>query len=445
MSIILGTAATGAKFTPLNHCDSGDPMLDRICRGDDIPVTTEALARELQSLYSLGCRYFHYHARNSETREQTTHSRVYARVGRMIRSICPNMLVSFGASRNGTEVLQNISSYGEWERVSHAALPLQEGGAHFVTTQAAIELQVICDLERKLSRRITPEYVESSAFVDDIKAYSPSADEEKSNLETNSTSNGGDYGSSSPAIQLETYSRAINARNTEKLLHEVEWVQFARSFAMTRMAIERPEIKLGGNGRLNIILLFGFSPRLPFPATYEEFKSVVLAAKSLERDLVTGEKQRTVTISAGAAVLPQHAAQNVRELDVGPFRGEKACALRRLATWAAQPDSGVDILRSGMEDTPYEMHLERGISPTSNIRLCKIAIMECHRNGATIETDQKVVSARLGTVDCRQGLASTSLPHLRLTSKEGQSTRATEKGVVQSINLSRHCALRRWE
>jgi len=265
MSVILGSAVTGAKFTPLNHHDTGNIVMDRICRGDDIPVGERELARETRALYNLGCRYFHYHARNFETREQTTENCFYARVGRLVRSICPEMLVSFGASRNGSEVIKNISRHGEWERVSQAAIPLQEGGAHFVTTQAAIELQVICDLERKLGRRIEPGHVESAAFLEEVWTYTPSAHVESMVLETNSTANGGNYGLSSPAAQIEVYSRAIKARNDAHLLHEVEWVQFARSFAMTRMAIERPEIGLGGNGHLNVTILFGFSPRLPFP------------------------------------------------------------------------------------------------------------------------------------------------------------------------------------
>jgi hypothetical protein len=294
MSLVLGTAVTGAKFTPRNHPQTGTPVFDRICRGDDIPVSENDLTQQACSLYFAGCRYFHYHARNFETREQTTLNAVYSRVSSIVRLMCPDMLISFGASRNGAEVLHNIANRGEWERVSQAALPLQYGGAHFVTTQAAIELQIICQLERKLGRRIDAEYAKSAKFLADIHAYCPSTQVEEAALETNSTANGGNYGSSSPATQIEVYSRAINARNTRNLLHEVEWVQFDRSLAMTRMAIERPEIRLGGNGRLNITILFGFSPRLRFPETYEEFKQVVDAARSLERDLVTGEKRRTI-------------------------------------------------------------------------------------------------------------------------------------------------------
>jgi len=123
---------------------------------------------------------------------------------------------------------------------------------------------------------------------------------------------------------------------------------------------------------------------------------------------MSGEKRRAVTISAGAAVLPQHAAQHVGEVDIGPSRGERACALRRLAAWVGQPNSGVDILRSGMEDTPYEMHPEKGPLPTSNARLCEITMEECLRNGVEVEVDQAAIAARLGTVGCGQGLTTRS-------------------------------------
>jgi len=395
MLTVLGSAVTGAKFTPMNHRETANPLMDRICRGDDVPISEEEIEREAQSLYRLGCRYFHYHARNFKTREQTTDSRVYSRIGSLLRAWLPDMLVSFGASRNGSEVMESIATNGEWERVSQAALGLEQGGAHFVTTQAAIELQIICELERRLGRPLDPEFVLGKGFLDLLHSYIPSEEVDRMDLETNSTAGGGNYGSTSPAVQYRVLARAIAARDACGLLHEVEWVQFARSLAMTRMAVEQPDIGLGGNGRLNITILFGFSPRLPFPETYADFKQVVAAAKSLELDLATGQRRRTVTVSVGAAVLPQHAARHVRALDIGRFRGRNACALRRLATWAAQPDSGVDILRSGMEDTPYEMHPDSGLRPANNVRLCEIAAEEFTQNGGQIATDAAGVASRL--------------------------------------------------
>ena len=148
-TLILGCASTGAKFTPLNHAPTGDDLLDRICTGESIPTALDDVANEAADLYRMGCRYYHYHARNPITREQTTDNEVYQRVSRDVQRRCKDMLLSFGASRNGAEVQHNIREFGEWERVSQCALPLHLGGAHFVTIQAAIELQVICDVERK--------------------------------------------------------------------------------------------------------------------------------------------------------------------------------------------------------------------------------------------------------------------------------------------------------
>jgi uncharacterized protein (DUF849 family) len=394
-SLILGCCSTGAKYTPLNHRNTGDPILDRICNGEDIPVSAERVRDELIQLYALGCRYYHYHARNFATGEQTTDNRVYERIGRMAQALCPDMLLSFGASRNSQEVIGNIGRLGEWERVSQTDLPLAEGGAHFVTMQAAIELQIIRDLEDQ-GLVMTLEYIESEAFLRDIERYLPSTRAEDVRLETNSTANGSNYGRSSPFVQMETYGRAIRARRRQGLCDEVEWVQFLRSYAMTRLAIERHDLALAGHGQLNITLLFGFSPKLPFPTSYDEFRAVVAAAKRLERDPRTGERRRRVSISVGAAVLPQQARKALAPLDVGPDRGRELCAVRRLVAYAAQPDSDVDVLRVGMEDTPYVVDRDGAIRPTTNIELCDVAVEEIDRHGATLVCDPALVHARLG-------------------------------------------------
>lgn len=149
-TLILGCCSTGAKYTPLNHHPSGDAVLDRICTGVDIAITEEEIAREVEELTNLGCRYYHYHGRNPLTREQTTDNDIYRRISLLVQRLSPDMLISFGASRNGREVIQRISANGEWERVSHAGLSLGAGGAHFITMQAAIELQIVCGLEDRI-------------------------------------------------------------------------------------------------------------------------------------------------------------------------------------------------------------------------------------------------------------------------------------------------------
>ncbi len=68
---------------------------------------------------------------------------------------------------------ENIRRFGEWEQVSHCAIPLHLGGAHFVTIQAAIELQVICELEKQ-GASSTSTYASSPAFLADLRDYQPS-------------------------------------------------------------------------------------------------------------------------------------------------------------------------------------------------------------------------------------------------------------------------------
>ncbi|GGF45436.1 hypothetical protein GCM10011611_59830 [Aliidongia dinghuensis] len=379
----------------MNHRNTGDKILDEICNGERIAVGIEEIRAELRRIHGIGCRYYHYHARNFMTREQTTDNSVYRDIGSDALSRHPDLVLSYGASRNGPEVIENISRFGEWERVSHADLPIDAGGAHFITMQAAIELQILRDFE-DAGRLVTAEYAQSPAFLADIAGYVPSTRAEDVKLETNSTANGGNYGRSSPAIQLETYAAAVEARRRRGLFDEVEWVQFERSLAMTRFAIEHEAVRLADRGQLNITLLFGFSPKLPFPTSYAEFRAVVAAAKGLERDLETGERRRQVTISVGAAVLPQHAAKAVGPLDVGRDRGRRVTALQRLAAYAAQEDSEVDVLRVGMEDSPYLLSEDGAIRPTSNVELCEVAAEELHRHGVAVLTDGARVAGRLG-------------------------------------------------
>jgi uncharacterized protein (DUF849 family) len=395
--LILGCAATGAKFTPHNHRKTGDQVLDAICAGAAIKNSPAEAVAEAAALYELGCRYYHYHARNPFTGEQATDSAIYAMVSRGIQRRCPDMVLSFGASRNGPEVRDNIEAFGEWERVSQCGLPLHLGGAHFVTIQAAVELQVVIDLERRLGiGQFDPVAAADRAFVAAVADHAPAAEIRAASLDSYSTSGGADYGKTSPRIQFEVYRNAVRERMRLNLFHEVEWVQWGRSMAMTRYAVEHPRIRLGGSGQINIALLFGFSPRMPFPADYHEFKDVVAAAKSLECDAgAPSPKRRRVTVTVGAAVLPQHASGHIAPLDVGPRRGTPACALRRLACWAAQPDSGVDVLRVGMEDTPYAVTDGGRLRLADNADLLALAIDEVVGNGAGILLDGPSVSRQL--------------------------------------------------
>lgn len=405
-TMILGCASTGAKFTPNNHRKTGDSLLDNISTGAAIKTSPQAISAEAEALYGLGCRYYHYHARNPVTHEQTTDNDVYQQVSRAVQRRCPEMLLSFGGSRNGKEVRENISKFGEWERISQSALPLHLGGAHFVTMQAAVELQMICEIERRYGEQQTMD-TSHDGFSRIISSYVASNEQVQASLDTYSTSKGSDYGRTSPSIQFEVYKNAIDARRRLGLFHEIEWVQFQRSKAMTRFAIEHPSMRLGSSGQLNITLLFGFSPRLPFPDNFDQFKRVVDAAKAMEFDIGRpGDKKRNVTISVGAALLPQHAEQHFKEMDVGPNRGIKKCALRRLIGYASQPGSQVDILRFGMEDTPYLMSPEGELQLADNVDLATMAREEMVANGVEIETNADRIFEVMGSKIMKDDLLS---------------------------------------
>lgn len=392
--LVLGSAVTGAKFTPRNHAKTGNPFIDLVSCGQTIKSDTGQLVAEAAALFDIGVRYYHYHARNPRTQEQSTSNALYSALSHEIQDRLAGMLISFGASRNGVEVREAIRRHGEWERISQAALPLHLGGAHFVTSQAAAELQIVLDLERR-GIDIGIDAASRPDFVRAVRHYVASKSDGEATLEVNSTNGGGQYGTTSPHTQLKVYRKAVDARRRLHLLHEIEWVQLDRSYAMTRFAVEHPLIRLGSQGQLNITLLFGFSPRFPFPDTYQEFCRAVSLAKSLEYDL-SGKQARRVTISVGAAVLPQHAKAHIKELEFGQRRGRLAGPLERLACYAAQPDSNVDVVRSGMEDTPYIVMPDGEVTLTDNLGLAHQVRAMVDSCGSGLLTDPAAVRRRMG-------------------------------------------------
>ncbi|MDJ0821022.1 MAG: 3-keto-5-aminohexanoate cleavage protein [Paracoccaceae bacterium] len=381
--LILGVARTGAKFTPLNHKLTGDRVFDAISAGDMIPVDYDEIAREYEALYDLDVRYIHEHARNPETREQTTDLDVYAEVARIARAHAPDALTSFGGSRNGQEVSQAIREQGELARIAQAGLAPRDGGADFVTTQAAIELQIVTDMERQGYIRVYPEEG-TFEVLRDLSDYVPSGTIEEAKLAVHSTAGGANYGKSSAVVQMDTLKWTIDRRAALGRAYEVEWVQEARSSFLTwYMANAMPE-GLRRVGRLNITLLFGFSERLRFPETYASFQRLVRKARAIANRAEAGDtRPLKVSVSVGAAVLPQHAAAHIRPLDVGAMAGKLMGPMERLAAYASQPDSGVDILRVGIEDTPYMLDPDGRLMPATNAAMALRAREVMAENGAT--------------------------------------------------------------
>ena len=310
--MILGSAVTGAKFTPRNHQPSRDPVIDAAASGMTIKHRLTDVTDEAKRLADLGCRYWHYHARNPKTNEQTTSNSIYQSVSNSVQEYDGAVIISFGASRNGPEVKEAIRHLGEWERVSQAALPLHMGGAHFVTTQAAVELQVIIDLERQHGP-LNRDFACSAEFSELAKSYVPTQKEVDASLVAFSTANGANYGSTSPATQLAVLSRGISERNRLYLPHEIEWVQLERRYLATRFCIERPDIVL----------------------------------------------------------------------------------VQRIVHYACQPDAQVDIIRSGMEDTPYHYDVATGLALAGNVQLLIDVTTEMRKYGYEAVTEKNDVNKGL--------------------------------------------------
>lgn len=99
--LILGTALTGAKFTPGNHRAQGDAVLDAILQGKLMPIQMEEIEREVDALVRDSVRYVHWHARHPATREQSADPKLYRAFGLATRERHPGLALSCGASRNG--------------------------------------------------------------------------------------------------------------------------------------------------------------------------------------------------------------------------------------------------------------------------------------------------------------------------------------------------------
>lgn len=388
--IILGCCSTGAKYTPRNHKLKGDRIIDAISTGDLIHVSNDKIREEISNLHDLGCRYYHIHARNPSTKEQCCVDDIYAEYGRITTDACKDMLLSYGASRNGLEIIDSIRSDGEWSRISHVSLPLERGGAHFITAQAAVELQIVCDLERQ--GYVEFDHVNGTFTVlKPLDDYIPDDRSRPVKLEVNSTDNGSNYGQSSARIQYDVMQQTIRERIRLGLPFEVEWVQNARSCFLTWFLVNHFPISIVETRRLNITLLFGFSPRLPVPENYAAFKRIVDQAKNVAREHPKGDELR-VSVTVGAAVIPQHAALYRQRLDVGVKKGQVVSAFERIITYASQPDSGVDVVRVGMEDTPYLEDRMGVMFPVTNVELVEHAARVVALNEAHILTDDHVVS-----------------------------------------------------
>lgn len=78
-------------------------------------------------------------------------------------------------------------------------------------------------------------------------------------------------------------------------------------------------------------------------------------------------------------------------MDVGPMTGQLLQPVDRLTGYAAMPDSGVDILRVGMEDTPYMVDRARNVVPTTNSQLAERARGFLETCGANVVTNERVL------------------------------------------------------
>ena len=75
-------------------------------------------------------------------------------------------------------------------------------------------------------------------------------------------------------------------------------------------------------------------------------------------------------------------------MDVGPLKGQLLTPIDRLIAYAVKPASNVDVIRVGLEDTPYVQHANYKLLPTTNIQLLQHSRALIERLGGAVLTDE---------------------------------------------------------
>lgn len=97
----------------------------------------------------------------------------------------------------------------------------------------------------------------------------------------------------------------------------------------------------------------------------------------------------------GAAVIPQHSGRHCVPMDVGVDAGRILGPLQRIVHYSCQPDARVDIIRSGLEDTPYHFDTSSGLSLAGNTQLVADVLTEMRKYGYSPIVSKAEVEARL--------------------------------------------------
>jgi hypothetical protein len=89
----------------------------------------------------------------------------------------------------------------------------------------------------------------------------------------------------------------------------------------------------------------------------------------------------------GAAVLPGQAKALSVPLDVGRDAGKIVGPLERLTAYSCMPGSGVDVLRFGLEDTPFFQGSKLEIRHATNLDLAEFVFDRVAYYGGSVVTD----------------------------------------------------------
>ncbi|MBN8531971.1 MAG: hypothetical protein J0L97_08955 [Alphaproteobacteria bacterium] len=422
-----------------------------------MPLTVEACLEEMAVLYALGVRYAHYHARNPATSEQSENLIWYNDLALALAERYPEVVTSFGSSRQGpelraamqyTEVLVEavrlLSGKHEmvfWNAMIAGFALASEGKfqeffprleiSHPEVIEALRALPVThisASLNVLLGREETPApppWESLGLMMQILNRAATKPDIFERYLETRGElaragqfmlamkrCGAPDYGTwvAAPDIILTGDALEVdeNKRRRDGVLdphalaahvevvaevmahlhigHEIEVTTFPGGLNVLKYLGDSRRSGVRLQEPVNVVVLFGFSDELRIPESYEDFQAAILRV----REAMPEGMDFRITVGA---VVRKHEAHRQRPLDPEVSGSPVLDDVQRVCDYCLREDSGVDMFRTGVEDSPYRLiaGVVREVSNEENVRMA-LEIMS--RRGVAPETDhEKIASA----------------------------------------------------
>ena len=350
-SIAISMALTGARYSPWLIKQGKTTFPERDFYAQNMPITPEEVARDVEEGNQAGAVFFHAHARNPLTGAQYADLGWYRQTARLVRKINPDLIISFPTSRK-MEVGHQIERGLE-------ALHKAQGNPPGLHDRAYYEQKI-----RAVAVEAKPDTL-TTFTVPEVKMFG----------EPRNSEGAEDVPWWNDPEVMQLYYHALIQRVEELgVMQEVEITTMGQFDILRHMA------DLGTyhmDAPIHFVVLLGFSNGLPIDKdTYEE------ALRNIE-DLRRGVDYPT-PITVGAVIRPKEACKRFFELSKGEHD------YHEVMEWVTG-DPRVDIFRVGLEDTP-ELYRHQWRNPN----LVSHAADFFDGHGLRIETDPNVLRERFG-------------------------------------------------